>query len=416
MSILFDRPNTAVIVNDFCFPKGGASRVAIDEAIGLADFGVKVVYFGAVGPVDIDLYNNENITVICLNQLEIAEFANNWRVAVQGVWNFKAAYEMKRLLESLDPLTSIIHVHGYSKALTASFLRPIFLKKFHLIHTLHDYFDACPNGGFFNYKLLTPCEIQSLSIGCILSNCDKRSYVQKLYRVLKSITQKHIARWPVAVDNFIYLSATSLKYLSPYLPPSANYNFLPNMNNTVRRSPVNVSLNKFIIFVGQLDPHKGIARLLDAAKEAKVYIRFVGDGPLRHDIERDGHFVTGWLAKEQVHDEIINARVLVFPSLWYETYGLVVDEAAAIGVPSIVSDITVAADRVENGVSGWVYKADDIFHLARCLAESSNDNLIMAFGRAAYKNFWDSPLSYHAHTKGLIDIYSSILSARCRSD
>ncbi len=64
---------------------------------------------------------------------------------------------------------------------------------------------------------------------------------------------------------------------------------------------------------------------------------FIGDGPLR-PIEATGARVTGWLSAEDVQRELEHARCLVFPSLWYETYGLVVNEAAARGIPAIVSD------------------------------------------------------------------------------
>ena len=95
-----------------------------------------------------------------------------------------------------------------------------------------------------------------------------------------------------------------------------------------------------------------------------------GDGPLRAKAESwYAHCrVTGWVTPEIVQAEISKARCLVFPSLWYEAYGLVVAEAAARGVPAIVSDISAAAERVVHGVEGWVMRSGNMDDLVRCLA------------------------------------------------
>jgi glycosyltransferase involved in cell wall biosynthesis len=99
----------------------------------------------------------------------------------------------------------------------------------------------------------------------------------------------------------------------------------------------------------------------------------------------------------------------VFPSLWYETYGLVVAEAAAYGVPVIVSDITAAAERVEQGVTGWIFRSGDAADLVRCLQLLENDALVSAVGAHAYQTFWDSASTNATHARDLTRIYQSIL-------
>ena len=42
---------TVVVLNDYCYVQGGASKVAIDEAVGLARAGAEVIFVGAVEPV-----------------------------------------------------------------------------------------------------------------------------------------------------------------------------------------------------------------------------------------------------------------------------------------------------------------------------------------------------------------------------
>ncbi|WP_283180096.1 hypothetical protein [Gemmobacter sp. 24YEA27] len=53
----------------------------------------------------------------------------------------------------------------------------------------HDYFLACPNGAFFDYRAGVTCDLSPMSLGCVTCNCDKRSAAQKLWRVARQAVQ-----------------------------------------------------------------------------------------------------------------------------------------------------------------------------------------------------------------------------------
>jgi glycosyltransferase involved in cell wall biosynthesis len=108
--------------------------------------------------------------------------------------------------------------------------------------------------------------------------------------------------------------------------------------------------------------------------------------------------------------ELARARCLAFPSLWYETFGLVVDEAAAMGIPAIVSDISAAAERVENGVTGWHMRSGDAGDLAQCLEATRDNARLTAMGQAAYDRFWRNPPTAIRHVEGLMSIYDQVLA------
>jgi glycosyltransferase involved in cell wall biosynthesis len=107
------------------------------------------------------------------------------------------------------------------------------------------------------------------------------------------------------------------------------------------------------------------------------------------------------------------ARVLVFPSLWYETQGLVVAESAAMGVPSIVPDGSAARDFVTDGVTGLWFasgNADDLrTQIARVM---TTPGLAGRMGRDAYRGFWAEPPTLDSHLARLEDVYASILARR----
>jgi glycosyltransferase involved in cell wall biosynthesis len=398
-----------LVLNDYCHINGGASKVAIDEAVSLADAGERVMFLGASGPVCKEL-RNSRVEVFCLEQPELITATQNPGVLLQGLWNIAAYTRMDALLATLDKDATIVHLHGYTKALTASPIRAAVKRGFKVVCTLHDFFTACPNGAFFDYTKNRICPKRGLSMDCIATHCDKRHYHHKLYRVARSAVQKTLGRLPGGVMDYITLSHRSLELLKPYLPKAARFHPLENLIEVAKLPPADVAANNCVVAVGRLDIEKGIELLLEASRQAGVKLTLVGDGPLRARAESyDNCRVTGWLAPEKVQEELNRARCLAFPSLWYEAYGLVVAEAAARGVPAIVSDISAAAERISDGVEGWHTRSGDMQNLVQCLEFTKNDNIIRAMGLAAYNSFWSAPPTRGNHTAGLLKIYQEIL-------
>lgn len=404
-------PRSVVVVNSFCRVEGGASRVAIDEAIGLSRRGVAVTFIGAIGPVCEEL-RAEPVEVICLDQRELAAAPYDPTIVLQGLWNRTAYRAMSKALQGRDARETIVHLHGFTQALSSSPVGCAVERGFKVVSTLHEYFTACPNGGFFDYVTESPCHRPPMSLQCMATNCDKRRYIHKAYRVLRTGVQRRLGRLPGGVSHYIALSKHSADVLRPYLPAKAKFFYLGNPVDVPQEPPVAVERNTAVIAIGRLDPEKGISLLVRAAKMANATVVFVGDGPLRGLAEQSGVCrVTGWLPRAGVLAELEKARCLAFPSLWYETFGLCVSEAAARGVPAIVSDATGAAERVENGVTGWHFRSGDAEDLVRYLRHVRNDDIISAAGRAAYARFWKRPPDLERHTDELLDVYRQVLAS-----
>lgn len=398
-----------IVLNNACSAQGGASRVAIDEAVGLSRRGVRVTFVGAGGPVGRELAEAP-LDVICMDQPELADAAGRPGILLQGLWNIKAYRTLAGLLDKMDPHRTIVHMHGFTQALSTSVVRCALARSFRLVYTMHDFFAACPNGAFFDYVAGKPCDRTGLSPGCVTTNCDKRHYSHKLYRVARSATQRTIGRFPSGVHDYIALSERSRRMMQQYLPPDARIHAIANPIDVTKAPPVDVARNRSVIAVGRLDTEKGVAVLVEAAEKSGTPVTFVGDGPLRGLVEASNVCrVTGWLQREAVMREIESARALAFPSICYETFGLAVAEAAARGVPAIVSDISAAAERMEDGISGWHVRAGDMQDLIRCLTILRSDDAVSRVGRAAYEQFWAHPFTPDQHVSELLETYERIL-------
>lgn len=400
-----------VVVNDFAHVNGGAASVAIASAVGLARRGHKVTFFSAVRPLDSGL-SAAGVEVICTGQHEILKDPNRIRAACQGVWNSTASRELDRIIASAHPEDTIVHLHGWTKALSASVVRRASDLGFKTICTLHDYFIACPNGGFFDYRSLSHCHRTPLSYQCVARNCDSRSYGHKLWRVLRHYVQLKMAHLPQGIDAFIVLSHLSHELLRPYIPEQAWCFEIPNPIDIPREAPVEVERNQQFLMIGRLAPEKGGALFARAARECGLQVTFVGNGPSRSEIESEypAAKVTGWLSQQHVSAYFAKARAIVLPSLWYEAQPLAVMEAAARGVPAIVSDGCGGAESVANGLNGLLFKNGNVESLSAALHILSDGSVAMRLGRNAYERYWTAPPSLDRHVCLLENAYRSILN------
>ena len=132
-----------IIVNNYCHAQGGGSRVAIDAAVGLAKAGWRVIFFGAVGPTCEELLAAP-LKTICLEQPDLQSASLRPGVLKQGLWNAEAYRALGALLTSMDPKRTIVHLHGFTQALSASPARCAIDHGVQVLYTMHEFFAACP--------------------------------------------------------------------------------------------------------------------------------------------------------------------------------------------------------------------------------------------------------------------------------
>ena len=133
------------------------------------------------------------------------------------------------------------------------------------------------------------------------------------------------------------------------------------------RSPTASTSPVRLLFVGRLVPIKNVSALISAVGRLQrrglaISLTIVGDGPERaalaaEILREEARHVTflGFLTGEDLIRAYVDADALILPST-NELWGLVVNEAAACGIPSVVSTLCGAAqDLIEQGVTGLTF-------------------------------------------------------------
>ncbi len=399
-------PSHIIIVNDFAYINGGASQVALSSAIALARNGYRVSLFAAVGPAMPEL-EKAGVEVSLLNQYEIVNDPNRNRALMQGLWNTCAYRELLSLLEKCDNNNTVVHVHGWTKSLSSSVFAAIQRSNIPYVITIHDFFLTCPNGGLFDYRKNAICHLPPLSLRCITTNCDKRQYPHKIWRVVRQVTQKYFGNVPGRLQHVITISDLSERIMRSYLPAKTPVYRVTNPVFIDKKPPATPAYNKSFVYVGRLDPEKGPLLFAESSVKAGVQALFVGDGVCHEQVKQiaPSAMITGWLPPKRVEQELMAARALVFPSLWYETLGLTVLEAAAVGVPAIIPDTSAAVEMVEEEVTGFIFKNGDVDELTEKIVQLNDPETASRMGKAAYERYWDAPSTVENHVAQLEQVY-----------
>jgi glycosyltransferase involved in cell wall biosynthesis len=401
-----------VIISDFGTVNGGAAKVAIESARGLAEAGVEIVFACAIGPVS-ERLRHPNITVEMFGGEEIWQVGSKIAAARQGIWNAPAHAFLSALLARQPRQGTVLHLHQWTKAFSPAAIAAAGASGLPVAITMHDYFSFCPVGGYFDYNRGAACQKQPMSLGCVATNCDRASYVHKLVRVARQWRSNGALR-ALHAPLFVHVSAFARDFATPFLPAHARHVVVENMVEVEKRPMVDASSNKHALFLGRFTQEKAGDVLARAAAHAQIPVRFVGEGPLAEAIAaaNPAAAILGWVPADQVFDEIARARCLVIPSLWYEPGPLVIAEARSLGVPVIVTRTTGAAGWVKDGEDGLLVDAGDAAGLTSALKRMTQDGIVKAMGTAAYKSYWADPLTAARHVDRTVEAYCGLLSAK----
>ena len=413
MPLADDDPITVVLVLDHAHVTGGQAKVAFDSAFGLQARGHRPIVFAAAGPVA-ETLTQAGVEVVCLGQTDLLNNPSRLVAAAQGIWNAEAAAALGALLDRLPRDRTVVHVHGWAKALSPAIAAPIRASGLPAVYTMHEYFLLCPNGGFYNYRTHATCGLKPLSTACWTTNCDSRNYPRKLWRAARQVIMERVARLPAVFSDYICISKFQLDVIGDQLPPGVRLHEISNpIAATDHRRKLDPPTGPFA-FNRRNSPEHGPFLFAEAARLAGVVPTFVGHGPATAELAAryPEARLLGWKEGAEVQDAIRAARALVFPSLWYEGQPLTVLEAKGLATPVIVSDGCAGREEIEHGVSGLWFRSGDAGSLADALRTMRDDAVVARMSDAAHAHYWADPPSLERHVAAITAVYRTLRPGR----
>ncbi len=131
-------------------------------------------------------------------------------------------------------------------------------------------------------------------------------------------------------------------------------------------------------YIGGLSWQKGVHILIDAFNQLPTPCQLWIAGDLTFDpayvtalrqLAHENVTFLGKLDRDSVWQMLAQIDVIVVPSLWYETFCIVISEANAMRIPVIASNLGALAERIHDGQDGYLFPPGEADALYKILAE-----------------------------------------------
>ncbi|WP_184815767.1 glycosyltransferase [Actinophytocola algeriensis] len=289
-------------------------------------------------------------------------------------WNPRARSALAERLRTERP--DVVHVHNTFPLLSASVLDACRDAGVPVVATLHNYTQVCPSGTLYRDGATCTACVGKLPLPALRHGCYRGSTVATVPLAVNLLVNQR--RWWSGVSRFLCISDAQRRTLVANGMPAelltVKYNFVEDTD--VRRA----GTGEHLLYLGRLTEEKGV-RLLMAAWERVsragglgVPLVIAGAGPLADEVAawaraRADVTFAGLQDKASSRALIARSIAVVVPSRWLETFGLVVVEAMAAGVPSVVAGHSSLAELVDDGVTGLTHTPGDAASLASALGQ-----------------------------------------------
>lgn len=176
-------------------------------------------------------------------------------------------------------------------------------------------------------------------------------------------------------------------------------------------------------FVGKLEPKKRVTDFIAAfrnafEKDSTISALIVGSGEMEEMAKAAARDLpiafAGFLNQSEISKAYACADVIVLPSDYGETWGLVVNEAMVCGLPAVVSErVGSAHDLTRDEETGFVCRFGDINHMAEIMVRlSTQPELRRALGNCARTLV----MSEYTITRAIGETLAAVRACKVRHD
>ncbi|MFC3449805.1 glycosyltransferase family 4 protein [Amycolatopsis speibonae] len=299
-------------------------------------------------------------------------------VPLQVPWNRAVRADLARRLA--DDRPDVVHVHNTFPLLSPSVLAACAEAGVPTVATVHNYTLICPPGTLYrDGQVCTDC-VGRTPLPAVRHGCYRGSGIATVPMAASLMLNRN--RWWSGVSRFFCISKAQREVLIAAGMPAerlaVKYNYVADPGKTRQGA------GEHLLFLGRITEEKGIGLLMKAwdllvaAGGPLPPLVIAGTGPMQDEVARWAHGrddvrYLGLQSKEECRDLVARSNAVLAPSEWLETFGLVVVEAMAAGVPTVAAAHGAFRELVEDGVTGLLHEPGNPESLAACLREVVGD-------------------------------------------
>lgn len=353
------------------------------------------------------------------NRVERLYFDNRggWCGAFQfltSIWNLRAASRVRKKIAEFRP--DVVHLHNWHFATGPLVIRTIRKTGVPLVVTLHNYRLLCPSATLLHKgRLFLKSLKQGFPWSAVVRGVYRKSRLQTFWLAFIVRFHRRIGTWTMP-DKYIVLTEFSKKLYvdSGFVEDGDKFVVKRNFSAPCRTD--HSSEKRDFLFVGRLSVEKGLYTLLEVFAQHAYKLTIIGDGPLKEEVAKisqnnPGIKYVGKLDKESVIKYMQRASALLFPSVWHETFGLVITEAFSVGTPVIGANMGSVPFLVQDDYNGLLFEAGNPDSLRDAIEKwnAKSEEEKQRFGANAYSTYLDN-YTPERNKELLVAIYREVIS------
>ncbi|MBS1703240.1 MAG: glycosyltransferase family 4 protein [Armatimonadetes bacterium] len=394
-----------VMVCESATVSGGAEKVAIQEAVELRRRGHRVGYIAANDQPAQELIQAQ-VETLLLDTKSFFEETRRREKLQKMFGNQEISDRIRQFLSGFPKEETVVHLHTFRLKLSGIVPHIAQEMGFATVVHGHDYSPVCPTSLLYDHRAQANCERKPMSLSCIACECQNQPWRYKLPKLTSFYMNQSVWRINRRSNGILHISDLERSTMESKMPGKVKALRVTPISDSMPTQRVPAETNQNYLFIGRVTAEKGVRQFLESATRAGVSAVVVGDGPLASELKAkfpNARF-TGWIDKDQITQELVQARAVVVPSVWRETLCLSVIDAMQVGVPCIVSPTVGAKEYIVNGENGLVSD-----NLGEAFDQMKSDVFVQKLSESAFAKFQANPLSIERHVDGLLEIYAACL-------
>ncbi len=335
--------------------------------------------------------------------------AGRLRAGLSAFYPAEAVQAFRRTLVSFKP--DLVHVNELFPLISPWVLNVCRDQRVPVVMTIDDYHPTCPTRNHFrDGRLCTEC-LGGREWRAIRNNC-RASLAESTVNAAYNAMVRKLGLLTDSVDQYITPSDFTGRWAVQHagLPASR----MNTVNPAVRLPPTaaDAGAGQYVAFAGRFVPEKGVHVLLDAARQMDLPVKLSRNVTQFATINLPaGVDVVVTSSREELDAFYRAARILVLPSLWFDSFPTVGEEAMGHGIPVVGSRIGGVEEMVIDGVDGALFTPGDAHELAqKVVALWGDPQRCRAMGGAArakaIANWGAAP-----HARRVAKVYERALTA-----
>lgn len=335
------------------------------------------------------------------------------KMVTKVIYSFEAQKKLRHLLEHFSP--DIAHLHCIYHHLSPSILPELAQNGVPIVLTAHDLKIVCPA-----YKMLNKngiCENckDGNFLNVLKNRCIRESFSASAVITVESLLQQKLNLYKKYLSKVVVPSRFFMEKFIEWGWSRERFVYIPNYIDANKISPDFEPGNYFLYF-GRLAQEKGVATLLQAAKQAGVKLKIAGTGPeesalhnLQEKLLGDVEFL-GFQSGNALNTLIDGAKAIVLPSEWYENAPMSVLEAYARGKPVIGARIGGIPELVHEKNTGSLFESGNVPELAALLAQynSMTKAHLSDLGKAA-RDYVLTTFTAERYSMSMLQLYADLM-------